>query len=297
MVTKNLRDKPTKEWLTQKYIAEDLNSLQIAEELNRIETHDYTWNSDKVKDLLKKGKIQKETPKFLAKAEARVPLSDVEYAVLLGGAIGDGYLESKSDSKALEQKKFRFTVTHSKTQEEYFRWKAANLSRIIFAGVRERTSAYTNSDGRQATSLTFRTSYHPDITALGREMCRTGRKEVTQAVVDRLSPLSLAVWLCDDGTIDIKGGYGGLRFCTERYSAESVEVLRQVLWDRFRISSRLRRYFGYAFSSSRGSEEAHEIGFRIALPAKDTRLFSGIASPYVIPSMRYKLHPEHQQLR
>lgn len=89
-----------------------------------------------------------------------------------------------------------------------------------------------------------------------------------------LTPLTLAVWYMDDGTV--RGG-SGVQLCTDRYSAEDVEKL-------------IVKLNALGIVSRRAGKGARSIKYpRILITSKGFHAFIDKIGPYVSPEFRYKL--------
>lgn len=154
-----------------------------------------------------------------------VPLSDQARAVILGSILGDGSLKIQS-----EYSNANLQIRHSETQKEYLLWKAQMLKEI--AG--EKAVSVQKADGYSANKKwRFFSKRTPTLTELYRLTHKHNRLRIRRTWLNQLTPLSLAVWWCDDGSLI---GYGGRKgvFCTDGFDEASVRMLARylgVVWD------------------------------------------------------------------
>lgn len=158
------------------------------------------------------------------------PLSEKTVSIILGSILGDGCLTiSKMYRNA------RFSFRHSQHQKEYFRWKAGELKEI--AGDRSEwiQGNEKNPDGWGTVKFRFQSAALPSLTEL-HILTHKGTSGPTAKIrrnwLNRLTSLSLAVWWLDDGSLVSDSRQGVL--CTDSFSFEEVEILRQylkVVWD------------------------------------------------------------------
>jgi hypothetical protein len=99
-----------------------------------------------------------------------------------------------------------------------------------------------------------------------------GKKRLPSDISQILDDLSLAIWFMDDGSY--KNDSKGLLINSNHFSIREQKEIQRVLKDRFGISTTL-----------------HTLGHwkRIYIPAAESPRFAKVISPYVIPSLRYKL--------
>lgn len=99
-----------------------------------------------------------------------------------------------------------------------------------------------------------------------------GRKTVPVDIADVLTPLGLAVWIMDDGSAD----YAGLTLQTHNYRCSEVNLLVQVLGEKFGLSVNSRKNKG------------HEL---IYVQASSMPALVRIVRPHLLQEFNYKLMP------
>lgn len=189
-------------------------------------------------------------------------LSDQCRALILGSLLGDGSLRVHSGYREA-----RFAFRHSEKQGDYFWWKVKQLSEI--SGVSH--SWQQPADGFGGAKLRYQSRAHPGLTELYRLTTDHGRLRIRRRWLNLLTPLSLAVWWLDDGSI-ITNGRRGV-FCTDPFSYEEQAILARYLenvWDvRVAISPIIRTRVGiehqYFRLWIRSSAELQKL-LRIILP-------------------------------
>ena len=196
-------------------------------------------------------------------------LSDLQWQVVLGGLMGDGAL---SPTRSGHGARFRFG--HGRAQEAYADWKAS-----LFANLP--SSRTTNAKGAVFHDLTPL----PELGELRAAVYLGGKKVLSEDYLKQLTPLSLAVWLMDDGCYAdrsaglperTRDGSGRLEICVEAFEATSQARLVDYLRDTWGIAGRLR--------------SAGARGIAVLTFTKDeTAKFQALVAPFVHPSMDYKL--------
>ena len=154
-----------------------------------------------------------------------VPLSDRAKAIILGTILGDGSLKvSKKYCNANLQ--FR----HSETQKEYFFWKVSELSEIQGDNGVSLQKADGYSKNRK---YRFYSKRLPSLTEMYELTHKRNKLCIRRKWLNQLTPLSLAVWWFDDGSL-ISNTRKGV-FCTDGFDKKSVETLSQYMRTVWRV--------------------------------------------------------------
>jgi hypothetical protein len=95
-------------------------------------------------------------------------------------------------------------------------------------------------------------------------------KVIPTNIADLLTPLSLAIWLCDDATWKNPG----VRFATNSFTKEEVILLSSALFTRFNIKSTLQKNNGK---------------YQLYIKQESIPLLRELVLPYMVSSMHYKL--------
>jgi recombination protein RecA len=199
-------------------------------------------------------------------------LSSMQWQVILGGLMGDAALSKpvRSDDQSA-----RFRMGHGAKQLAYLDWKAGLLGNIGQC----RTQ---NAKGAGFVDLTPL----PELAELREAVyLGDGRKHLSWEYLKALTPLSLAIWYCDDGSFSVRAkglqertreGSGRSEICVQAMSPGSRERLVEHLADAFdlypRLSAKGARGIAYLTFSKDETAKLHEL-----------------IAPYAHPSMQYKL--------
>ncbi len=201
-------------------------------------------------------------------------LSDQQWQVILGSLMGDGHLAPNRRGR----RGVRFRMGHGVKQVDYLDWKSSLLGNI-----------------RQSRSVRRNGSVHVDLTPLP-ELCEVrdvvywgdGKKHLSEDFVKALTPLALAIWFMDDGSMSVRskglqrrtaGLSGRIEICVEAMSPASRERVATHLRDTYAVDCRVR---------SAGS--AHQAV--LTMTTSGSRRFMELVASSVHPSMSYKLLPE-----
>lgn len=149
-----------------------------------------------------------------------MPLSDRGRGIVLGSLLGDGSIAINK-----RYKNARFSFRHAASQKEYFFWKAQELSEITAGKSVWEQYDEDGQGGFGGKKLRFQSAALPELTEIFNLVTRNGKKCVRRKWLNRLTPLSLAVWWMDDGSIVTNGRKGVL--CTDGFSHEEVKIMQK----------------------------------------------------------------------
>lgn len=240
-----------------------------------------TWKQ-KITELNLKGltnleisKILNTTPQQIQKLSNRYKIKanktrkievDLELKqFFLGSFLGDGSF-TKSCSK--KSKNARLTLTHGEKQTAYLNWKKEFLdskgviSHIHFykaVDKRIKRGAYTSGFLKTETNPIFNI-YHEQYTP---------KKTIFYDFVKDLDVFGLAIWFMDDGFVT----KNSFQISSCGFSEQEILILQRVLKENFDIDTT--------------KNAVNEI----YILAQSREKFLNLITPYVIPSLKYKLIP------
>jgi hypothetical protein len=180
-------------------------------------------------------------------------LSGVQRSIVIGTLLGDGTMRCRANA-LLE-------INHSIKQRSYVDWKYRNLADLVGTPPKERPG----NGGRVA--YRFVTRSLSQLTPFFRLFYQGGRKQIPFV---ELSPLTMAVWLMDDGCKSRRAVY----LNTQQFDGVSQLRMIEMLRQQWSIEATLNRDKEF---------------FRIRLRVESTRRFTKIVEPFVLPEFRYKL--------
>lgn len=154
-----------------------------------------------------------------------VPLSETARAVILGAILGDGSLKIQT-----KYSNAGFQIRHSETQKDYLLWKAEMLKEIA---TDSSVSVQVPDGYSKNRKWRFVSKRLPSLTELHTVTHSHNRLRIRRSWLNTLTPLSLAVWWCDDGSLISYGGRKGV-FCTDGFDEASVRILAryfEVVWN------------------------------------------------------------------
>lgn len=200
-------------------------------------------------------------------------LSDHTKEFILGSLLGDGSLRiHKPYKNAIFS--FRHTIAH----EDYFFWKESQLKEI--SSKQDWRREEKNGLGGQV--LRYQSAAHQELTDLYHLTHEHGRLIIRRRWLNMLTPLSLAVWWLDDGSLVGNGRRGVL--CTDPFSYEEQKLLARYLLVAWKIKVSIGKI-------SRMREGVVREYYRLWLnSSEELKKFLAIILPFVtVPSMLPKV--------
>jgi recombination protein RecA len=184
-------------------------------------------------------------------------LSPVQEQVVIGSLLGDGSFRKASDFNT------SLRIGHGAKQDAYCHWKQSLFEGLI-------GSQSTNSRGGHS----FDTIPMYELTALAEENYDEKGKHPRQSLIDRLTPLAVAIWYMDSGTFDSER-QNCCSICCPAFPLEKQQAM--VRW--------FHQQGIAATLDGRG---------RINFGVQETPKLHTLIAPFVHPSMEYKLLPEYR---
>jgi hypothetical protein len=192
-------------------------------------------------------------------------LTDIQFALVIGTVLGDGCLERNGNH-------IRFRIDHGSEQKQYVLWKYKLLKNLVSKIPREVEYFHEKHD-KLYTSVRFSTRSLASLDYFHEIFYISGKKKVPDSIADLLiHPLSLAVWLMDDGYK--RNDCNAFRFNTDMFERKELRYLCDALFHNFGIECTLHKKGKY---------------WNIYIPQKSAHKFVDIVRPYIIPSMLYKI--------
>lgn len=186
----------------------------------------------------------------------RVEVTDFQKSMIIGTILGDGHVLKTTMGYCLRLK-------HGLKQIKLLEWKHQILSSIATPIKIYQDSCY------------FRTVTHPVFAGFRNMFYVDNTKIVPSNLESIIDPVALATWIMDDGTNEL-GHSRSLRINTQCFSLQEHKELQRILQAKFEIITTLNR-------------DRDMYRLRVAKSSMDKLI--KLVSPYIIPSMFYKLSP------
>lgn len=195
-----------------------------------------------------------------------MPLSQIQQYILTGLLLGDGCLERKSKNSRLQ-------VKQSVGKKEYVFWLYNYFSEFV------KTPPQQRKDTDQWYFATRSLSQFEEWNAV---FYKDRRKIVPENISVLLaSPVTLAVWFMDDGTLDYREkSHYSFTYSTDSFSVEEVSLLQTALLENFGIESSIQT------PKSRGKKYT-----KLYIGKKGRERFIKIIQPHILDCFAYKVPP------
>jgi predicted DNA-binding protein YlxM (UPF0122 family) len=196
------------------------------------------------------------------------PINLIQKQFIVGHLLGDGCIYKDGPNGI-----YKLSVSQKKQHEQYFHWKVAMLDPFINT-YRENVDKRGNSVMLQTTTIC-----HPGLNQFADMFYTKDRIKVVPKNLDMyFTPLTLAVWIMDDGSLNMGVN---MRIATMSFSYEDHVLLQNYLKSVFDIRCKI---MGFKYKN----KEYHQL----TLNKENTQKLSDIIRPHVVDCMKYKIMPE-----
>lgn len=192
--------------------------------------------------------------------------------LLVGCLLGDAHIRRTKEGKSYIT--FEQTVKH----EKYI----LSLYEIIskYLDLKE-IKYYIRNDKRHSSvnnSIYFRTESTELLNPLADLFLSSDNKKIINAnIVEYLDLIALAYWICDDGQLVKRGG---ITLCTDSYTLSEVEILINILENKFNLKCSIHNKKG----------RTGNIYHRIYIGKNSFDSLIPLLIPHIHESFLYKLH-------
>jgi len=197
-----------------------------------------------------------------------MPLSCQTKEIILGSILGDGSLKIHKPYKNA-----RFSFRHSITQKEYFHWKVSQLKEISSDNCVWEQGRGGN-DGLGGPKLRYQSLALESLTELyhlTHQASQKGEARIRRKWLNMMTPLSLAIWWLDDGSLIGHCARKGV-FCTDSFLKEDLVVLKRYL----------EKVWGIKVKIARASIHSAKEQYRLWIRSTETlKKFLRIILPHI----------------
>lgn len=204
--------------------------------------------------------------------------------MIYGMILGDAHIRKFDNSN-----KSCLIMHHSHKQKEYLLWKKELLSQISHTNFNVSEKKTLNKKVNKVYSSIFMQSnrliYFRKIRDIFYD--KTGRKFVNSKILNKLTPLGLAIWYMDDGCIgrELSNSYEKkfrLRpfLSTHSFSKEENLIIKEYFKKVWNIEVQVAKHHG------------KNLQYFVRFSEPEFKKFVDIIKDYVIPSMQYKIDLE-----
>lgn len=207
-------------------------------------------------------------------------LSETQLQILYGTLLGDSSLQKgSSKGNATPQ----LTFGHGQDQLSYLNWKVAAFQKLIFTKPRGYPGGYQPNKLCYSSNVTYFEQID-DVYKLIHSGPVPRKKYVSQQWLDKLTPLGLAIWYLDDGTLQYsktKIPHPMVSFCIAQCTKEEALLICNHFNEKL-------KYEAYLCAGQRDDKQ----GYTLYLRKSGSKKFLDDIAPFVPSSMQYKsIHP------
>lgn len=192
-------------------------------------------------------------------------LNKLQREILVGLMLGDGHLETQNRGKT-----FRLKVEQSANKAEYVDWLYKNFENFVLNKPKIKDK---QRNGVVTRNIWFTTLSHGSFRFYAQQFYANDKKVIPKIIGKLLTPLSMAVWFMDDGSIKSKFHKAKI-INTQCFTRREVLLLIKILKDKFEINAKLRE---------------QKDGYQIYILSESAGKFKEIIEKYIVDSMKYKL--------
>jgi LAGLIDADG DNA endonuclease family len=207
----------------------------------------------------------------------QINLSMSTKQILLGSLLGDGSLKI-----AKNYKNARFSERHSMVQEDYLRWKFSQLNTEL-KGVISICKPEKSSYSKHA-KIIYQSATNENLTGLHHLTHIRNQKVIKRNWLNNLTALGLAVWWCDDGSLNVLKRQGV--FCTDDFSRPEQIILARYLEVDWGIHCKIIEN-----PVKNKHKETIRVDYRLRFSTfENLQAFFRLILPFIpVPSMLYKI--------
>lgn len=192
---------------------------------------------------------------FTARKNQKILVTDKQFQIIIGSLLGDAYISNLG--------KIQFEQCDK--QKEYLEWKFEQLKSISYEKI-GKVKRVRNDKTYYSYRFFSRQFFRP----LRDKFYLNGKKIINMGMLEKISPLSLAVWHMDDGHLEVKRKR--IIIATDGFNGDDLGKLRLMLDKKFGIKTAVKEK-------------------KLLLNQKETAKFLEIIGKYKISCMRHKFEP------
>lgn len=238
--------------LKQLYVENKLTTREIAK----------IYNVDKktISRWLKNHKIPINFEKRKFEKSKKRSFSNRQKQIIVGTLLGDGCIAKHGLLS-------RLMLGQCEKQKDFLIWKANEL------GINK---VYVREDKRGNSIMYVCNSYtHTYYEALRKKFYINNVKTIPSNIANYLTPLSVAVWYMDDGTLQNKTS---MQFCTDGFSYRENQFLKDALKVKFDVNFKICGY-----------KRRNKEYFFLRANKRNSIILAEKIAQFIVPSMLYKL--------
>lgn len=189
---------------------------------------------------------------------------------LIACIIGDGYIRKdyKSKSCSLE-------ISHCEKQKELVEYKADRLNKMLGKQIKIKIK---NRGKFNAQDSYFFVCTHKYFRVLRKWFYKDREKQYIRKLFDYLNEEGLAIWYMDDGSLY-------KRIINDKFAAQYISIHTHTTEE---DTDMLIKYFKERWNINFYKKRVKDK-FLLKCGTKEARKFIDIVSPYILPTLKYKI--------
>lgn len=192
-------------------------------------------------------------------------LTDEQKEIIIGTLLGDGHLETRNG------RTYRLKIEHSIKQRDYVDWLYASLKEWVLTPPQEKIK---KREDVTSANYWFTTVSSGSFRFYAQQFYgKDGVKKVPKLIHRWITPRALAVWFMDDGSMKSRTHRARI-INTHSFTKQDIGRLCTILQEKYQILCIPRK---------------QKDGIQMMILAESAQKFADLISPYMHPSMRYKL--------
>ena len=199
--------------------------------------------------------------------------------LIVGTLLGDGNLQTETKGRT-----WRYRALHKAAHKDYLFYKYELLKNFC-----QNPPCYSEVHDTRTDKFYRRWYFQTSISNAFKHYgnlfytfdLKTNRmvKKVPINIQQLLTPLAVAYWYMDDGSMKWIRHSNAIRICTESFSESDVSRLKKALKNLYNIETQLIRK----------TNNGVFIGYRLAINEANSTCFRQLIEPFLIDCMRYKV--------
>ncbi len=195
----------------------------------------------------------------------RLKITNRQKQIIIGKILGDGCLETVNGVT------YRLKIEHGAKQRDYVKWLYLELKNLVTG--KPKLKLHSSFNRKNSEKYWFNTVYSPSLRFYAKQFYPQGKKGVPKLIKRWLTPLTLAVWFMDDGSVKSKECRGKI-LNTHSFDVESLKRLQSAMKSNFDIKTTLRK---------------QKDGTQIYIPASEYQKLKKVIGRHILPLFKYKL--------
>lgn len=192
-------------------------------------------------------------------------MNTIQKQIIVGKILGDSHLETQNNGRT-----YRLKIEQGIQKKSYVDWSYIHLKEFTESEPKVKNKTSYN---KNITSYGFTTISLSELRFYGQQFYENKTKVIPKIIDKLLTPLSIAVWFMDDGSIKSKV-HKSYVIHTNGYSKSDLERVVVVFKKKFGIRVGIHKQYNQ---------------FRLYIYTESASTFKKLVEQYVVPELQYKL--------